>query len=109
LPLSSDSSWGEFFGVLEDQVADPPDDPAALGRRHAAPRAVVECLAGSLDGPVDVLSVAFRDVRQRGRRSRGFGVSKVLPEAASVHWPLMKRLAGGAGELLYASGPRSLS
>ena len=25
----------------------------------------------------------------------GFGVSNVLPEAASTHWPLMKSLRGG--------------
>ena len=33
---------GQLFDVLEDQVADPPDDPAAIGGGHAAPGTVFE-------------------------------------------------------------------
>jgi hypothetical protein len=54
----------ELLGVLEDQVADAPDDPAALGRRDAAPGAVIERGPGGPDGPVDVLGIALGDVRQ---------------------------------------------
>jgi hypothetical protein len=60
--------------VLQDQVADPPDDPAALGRRDAAPRALVERGPRGPDGPVDVLGVTFGDVRQRGA---GGGVGRL--------------------------------
>jgi len=51
---------GELVGVLEDQVTDPVDDPAALRRRHPAPvRAlVVEAPARGGDREVDVDGLA---------------------------------------------------
>jgi len=85
----------ELLGVLEDQVADAPDDPAALGRRDGAPGALVERLPGGPDGPVDVLGIALGHVRQRLAGGR-VGVSNVLPEAASTHCPLMNSLRGAA-------------
>jgi hypothetical protein len=54
----------EFLGVLEDEVADPPDEPATVGRGHPAPRPDLERPAGGSDGPVDVFRVALSDVGQ---------------------------------------------
>ena len=71
LPLSSDSSCAKHVGVLLDQVADPPDQLAALGRRHPPPRAlVVEGAARRADRAVDVLGLAVGDLGERllGRR-----------------------------------------
>jgi hypothetical protein len=51
--------------VLEDEVADPPDDPAPLGWGHPAPRAVLEGPAGRAYRPVDVLGVSLSDPGQR--------------------------------------------
>ena len=63
----------EFLRVLEDQVPDPPDDAAAVGWRHPAPRAVLERGTGRADRAVDVLGVALGDARQSlaGRGVRG--------------------------------------
>ena len=40
---------GQLVGVLEDQLADPPDDPASLGSRHPAPVGVLQSPAGGED------------------------------------------------------------
>jgi hypothetical protein len=53
---------GELVGVRQDQVADPPDDPPSLGRRHPAPRAFLERPAGRPHRPVDVLGVSLGDI-----------------------------------------------
>ena len=53
---------GQLVGVLEDEVADLPDEPAPVGRGHPAPRAVVEGLAGRAHGPVDVFRVPLGHV-----------------------------------------------
>ncbi len=52
---------GELLDVLQDEVANPPDDAPSLRRRHPAPRPVIECLTCSPDGAVDILGVAFSD------------------------------------------------
>ena len=59
--------------MLQDEVADLPDEPAALGRRHAAPRAALEGLAGGADRPVDVFGISLGDVGEglAGGRVRG--------------------------------------
>ena len=70
---------GELVGVLEDQVADPPDDPAALGRGHPAPRAVLERPARRPHRAVDVLGVALRRSGRGSRRSPGWGSRTSCP------------------------------
>jgi hypothetical protein len=41
---------GELLGMLEDEVANAPDNPAALGRGHPAPRPGLEGPARRGDG-----------------------------------------------------------
>src|ERR1022692_552369 len=55
----------QLIGVLEDQVPDPPDDAPALGRRHPAPRAVLERPARRPHGPVDVFGATLGDPGER--------------------------------------------
>ena len=54
---------GQLVRVLEDDVADPPDDPPAVRRGHPAPLGVLECPAGRGNREVDVFGVATGDVR----------------------------------------------
>ncbi len=49
---------GQLLEMLEDQISDPPDDPAPLGGRHAPPRTVIEGGAGGPHRPVDVLGAS---------------------------------------------------
>ena len=65
---------GQLVGVLEDQVADPPDDPSPLGRGHPAPRALLERPARRPHRPVDVLGIALGDP---GERLAGRGVGRL--------------------------------
>ena len=53
---------GELLGVLEDEVADLPDEAASLGRRHAAPRAAFEGVTRGADRPVDVFGISLGHV-----------------------------------------------
>jgi ParB family chromosome partitioning protein len=64
---------GELLGILENEVADLPDEPASFRGCHAAPRAAVECLAGGADGAVDVFGVSLGYVGEGfpGSRVRG--------------------------------------
>ena len=64
---------GKLVEVLVDQVTDLPDEASALGRRHLAPWAVVECRARGPDSPVDVLGASLGDAREglASRRVRG--------------------------------------
>ena len=63
----------ELVDVLEDEIADPPDDPPALGGGHPAPRAVLERPACRPNRAVDVFGVSFGDVGEglAGRRVGG--------------------------------------
>ena len=54
----------ELLGMLFEQVGELPDQAAALGCRHAAPRAVIEGIARSSHGQVNIFAIAFRDLRQ---------------------------------------------
>ena len=51
--------FGEFIRVLEDQIANPPDEFAAFACRQAAPRAGFESAAGGGNRAVDVFFVAL--------------------------------------------------
>ncbi len=48
--------------MLFEQVAEFPDEAAALGGLHAGPGAAVEGVASGADGAVDVLSLGLGDV-----------------------------------------------
>ena len=54
--------FGELVEVLLEQVAELPDEAAALGGLHARPGAVVEGVAGGADGAVDVLCLGLGNV-----------------------------------------------
>ncbi len=54
--------FGEFVEVLFEQVAELPDEAAALGGLHAGPGAVVEGVAGGADGAVDVFRLGLGNV-----------------------------------------------
>ena len=88
----------QLLGVLEDQVADAPDDPAALRRRDAAPGALVEGLPGGPDGAVDVLGIALGHVRQRLAGGR-VGRLERLARGGVDPLPVDEQLAWGGGEL----------
>ena len=49
---------GQLLGVLEAQVADPPDQPATPGRAQPAPVGILKRIARGADREVDVLGVA---------------------------------------------------
>src|ERR1700682_2408971 len=59
--------------MLLQQVGQFPYQLAAFGSRQARPRTAVERLASSLHGSVNVLPVAFRDLRQNFAGSRVVG------------------------------------
>ena len=61
---------GKLLEVREDQVADPPDQLAAVGRRHPAPRPVFEGAPRGANGAVDVLGLTPRNLGEHlaGRR-----------------------------------------
>src|SRR6185312_2684259 len=63
----------ERLGILENEVAKLPDEPASFRGCHAAPRAALECLAGGADGAVDVFGVSLGYVGEGfpGSRVRG--------------------------------------
>jgi hypothetical protein len=73
----------------------PIGETAPLRGGHAAPRAAVKGLAGGADGPVDVFGVPLGHVGEVSPVA-GFGVSNVLPDAASVHCPSMNSFRGAA-------------
>ena len=50
----------QFIGVLEDEVADAPDQLAAFAGRHAPPRTGVERAPSGTDRAVDVFALAVR-------------------------------------------------
>jgi hypothetical protein len=74
LPVVQRLELGELVQVLQDQIADPPDDAAPLGWGHPAPRAFLERSARGLHGPVDVLGFPFGNLSEglacRGVRRR---------------------------------------
>ena len=103
-----DSEWlavvqrlqlGELVGVLQDEVADPPDDAAPLGRGHPAPRPLLERLARGPDSPVDVLGAALGDP---GERLPGGGVGRLerLARRRIGPLPVDEQLPGGGDECL---------
>ncbi len=52
----------ELLEVLQDQIADPPENSAALRRRQARPGTLVERLAGRRHGQIDVGLLAIGDM-----------------------------------------------
>ena len=64
---------GELLKVLQNQVTEPPDQPAPLGGRHPRPRPGYEGPTGGLDRDVDVDLVTLCAVGQQltGRRVPG--------------------------------------
>ena len=52
---------GELVGVLQDQLAELPHQPAPLRRRQSGPRAVIEGPPCRPYRPIDILPVAFGD------------------------------------------------
>ena len=88
---------GQLVGVLEDQVADPPDDPAALRRAHPAPRALVERAARGPHSPVDVLGIALGDPGER-LPGRGVGGLERLARRRVAPLPVDEQLSRGADE-----------
>ena len=93
--LSGIAEARQAVTALEDEVADLPDKPAPVRGAHAAPRTAIECLAGSGHGPVDVFASPSATLA-RVSPVAGFGVSNVLPDAASVHCPSMNSFRGAA-------------
>jgi hypothetical protein len=65
---------GELLGVIEDQIADTPQDLAALGRRQRTPRPAVERDARGRDRQVDVFRAALG---HRGQSLAGRGIGRV--------------------------------
>ena len=61
----------EFVQVIEDHVADVPENPASLGGRHVTPCALVEGMSGRRHRMIDVLGFALRDL---GNRLAGGGI-----------------------------------
>jgi len=57
--LSSDSSCASSSRSFKNQIADAPDDLAALGRRHARPRPLIERLASRRDCQLDILPITI--------------------------------------------------
>jgi hypothetical protein len=80
--VSSCDSSSKFFstssGELQQQIL-------ALERLDLAPRPL-ESTAGSGDGAIDILGIAFGN-RRKHLTCRRIERLKFLPEAASTHWP----------------------
>jgi hypothetical protein len=63
--------FGEFIRVLEDEVADAPDELAAFAGRHAAPRAGFKSPASGGNSALDIFLVA------RGRSGENGGLGGI--------------------------------
>jgi hypothetical protein len=96
---------GQLVGVIQDQVTDPPDDPAALGRGQSAPRPVIEGSARGADRPVDVLGVALGDA---GERLAGGRIRRLerLARRRVDPLPADEQLSRGGGEWAGTSSKR---
>jgi hypothetical protein len=92
---------GELVGVRQDQVADPPDEPASLRWGQLAPGAIVERRAGGADRPVDVLGVALGHLGEHlpGGRVRGL---ERLARCRGYRLPADEQLPGDSDEILDA-------
>ena len=77
--------FGQFVGVFEDEVADFPDQLAALARRQLRPRTGFECLPGGGYCPIDILAITVRNTRDH--RSIG-GIENVELLAGSGGHPI---------------------
>ena len=66
----------ELLGVTQDQRAQLGEDPAAVGRHHVAPRALVESLARDRHGIVNVLGHPARDGREDASVGRADDVDR---------------------------------
>ena len=90
---------GQFVEMVEDQVTNPPDDPAPLRGRQASPGTVLEGPAGCPHRPIDVLDPAGGDGRQRvtgGRIGRLEGLARSGVNPSSVN----EQLPGGGDEIV---------
>jgi hypothetical protein len=90
---------GELIQVLQNHVADPPDDPTALGGGHPAPRTIIEGPAGRPHRPVDVLGIALGNPGE-GLAGRGVGGLERPARGRIDKPPVDEHLSRGAGELL---------
>ena len=84
--------FGEFVGMLFEQVAQPPDQARSLGRRDARPRTGLESPARGGDGQVDIGFVAGRDVGDDLFASPGLRPRRSCRSCASTHLPSMRSL-----------------
>jgi hypothetical protein len=78
LPVVEGLDLGEFIEVAEDEIANAPNELAALGGRHRRPGSRFEGAPRRLDGTVDVLLVPFGDLANlasRGGIHYGEGLS----------------------------------
>ena len=66
-PPSRASSCGELLGVGLDELGDLVQLRATLGAGHLGPRALVERLAGGLDGALGIVTAGLGDLRVLGR------------------------------------------
>src|SRR6266508_4933551 len=89
----------QLLEVLQDEVADPPHNPAPLRRGHPAPRSALEGGPGGAHGAVDILGPPGRDSGQRFARSRVRCLERLPPRRVD---PLTvdEQLMAGLGELL---------
>ena len=84
----------ELVQVLEDQVADPPDDPAALGRASSGATGRPRTPGGRRARPGRCPRLPLRRPGRGFRPWRGWGSRTIRPDAASAHCPLMNSCRG---------------
>ena len=92
---------GQLIQVLQDQVADPPDNPAPLRRGHPAPRAPIERGARRPYCPVDVLGVPLGHPGEGLARRRVGGLERLARRSVGP-LPIDKELTWNADKLLHA-------
>ena len=92
----------KLFEMLLDQVAQLPDEAAAVGRGHLRPRASFKRLARGLHGAIDIFAIALGDL---GHDLAGGGVVNGKRLAGSRFHPLAvdEQLARRADEFLHAT------
>ena len=92
---------GQLVGVLEDQIADPPDQPPAFSRGQTAPVGILERVPSGRDGDVDVLCITGWDVVDHFTQSgvvhlEGSAVTGLDPLAVDQHpLGLPEKMRGG--------------
>jgi len=89
LPVIERFELGKLVGIFHDEIADAPDQLAALGRRHRRPRPGLERAPRGLPRAIDVLLVALG---HPGHDLTGCRIGDLerLPETAGTHLPSTK-------------------